>query len=274
MIQMKALNSLQNSIIELINAEELIYNAVALSEVQLEKIDNFNQRIQIFRSRIKNLDPENKADLEKIRIYNDRIHLFRLRIAQIIKAYQENKELTLQDAKQKFLNLKTSNEIEDLYRITFLIQISYMQKPSFEILKNNIAEIEFLSNLCPYKYGKPVYMAREWRNKISEKRINYNDENCRKTNSRSNANEYTPKNEITIFPNPSNGLINIQTNSKIVLTKISIYNQQGINIMSKNIDRETNKLEFNLSDFSSGIYYFVGISDNITYREKFILIND
>ena len=57
---------------------------------------------------------------------------------------------------------------------------------------------------------------------------------------------------IHIFPNPTNGLIHIESNNRFEFLEITLYNALGktikINLSNENID---------LSDISSGIYFLI-----------------
>jgi hypothetical protein len=69
--------------------------------------------------------------------------------------------------------------------------------------------------------------------------------------------------EFSIFPNPSNGIINIQ--SEIAIEELNIYSLQGILIESKmNIDR------IDISHLSSGIYFIEALSEKRKSVQKLI----
>ena len=77
-------------------------------------------------------------------------------------------------------------------------------------------------------------------------------------------------NSFSIYPNPSNDIINISL-SKDEIKKIIIFNAFGEKVTEKNLIVENN-LKVNLSDYSNGTYFVVAINnDLIRTVKKFIL---
>jgi len=58
------------------------------------------------------------------------------------------------------------------------------------------------------------------------------------------------KNQVVIYPNPTNNLLNIQPNRGVVLEEVTIYNLQGRKLLSFN----KNLTQLNLETLSSGMY--------------------
>ena len=71
--------------------------------------------------------------------------------------------------------------------------------------------------------------------------------------------ETSELNEVSVFPNPTSGLININGVNNCT---IEVYNSVGQ--MVKNTNSSTENLKINLSDFTSGQYIFKIISNNET----------
>ncbi len=72
---------------------------------------------------------------------------------------------------------------------------------------------------------------------------------------------------ISVYPNPSEGFVNIISNSKI--DNLVIYNQNGQQI--KKIDNDTDSYQLNLTEYPSGLYYMIVYSGNNIERNEFIL---
>ena len=77
-------------------------------------------------------------------------------------------------------------------------------------------------------------------------------------------------NSFSIYPNPSNDIINISL-SKDEIKEIIIFNVYGEKITQKNLIVESN-LNVDLSDYSNGTYFIVAINNDLSKTvKKFIL---
>jgi PKD repeat protein len=66
--------------------------------------------------------------------------------------------------------------------------------------------------------------------------------------------DLTSTSQVTIFPNPSNGLFKIQFDAELEVNTVSLINQLGQVIRVLN-NIKSNKMELDLSDYNNGIYY-------------------
>jgi PKD repeat protein len=82
-------------------------------------------------------------------------------------------------------------------------------------------------------------------------------------------------NSLEVFPNPSNGIFDmiISVNSDAP-ANISIFSSTGEMIFSeeKKISSEENHFRYNLSNYSSGLYYIKVKSDNTIFSRKILII--
>jgi len=77
---------------------------------------------------------------------------------------------------------------------------------------------------------------------------------------------------ISIYPNPSNNILNITFNEQVNKEgKIEILNSLGEIVSIVNVDVNSNKILININDLSSGIYIVKLKSGNISYTEKLII---
>ena len=60
--------------------------------------------------------------------------------------------------------------------------------------------------------------------------------------------------EVTIYPNPNNGLFSITTSTITDKLEVSITNALG-QIVKTEMTQHTSQLQVNMSDMSKGIYY-------------------
>jgi hypothetical protein len=75
--------------------------------------------------------------------------------------------------------------------------------------------------------------------------------------------------DLIIFPNPTNNMLNITLPNNEVNAQINIYNESGKSIFSKITDQKTNTID--LSNIESGVYFVeVKINDSKNYIKKFV----
>ena len=72
---------------------------------------------------------------------------------------------------------------------------------------------------------------------------------------------------INLFPNPASNKLFIETNSGTI-QKISIYDLTGKLI--KTISTNTSKQELDISTLSPGLYFLDAVSDQRTFRKRFV----
>lgn len=88
-------------------------------------------------------------------------------------------------------------------------------------------------------------------------------------------NENLSENKISIFPNPTDGLVNVHFENKNNLDKISIkvYDMIGKLIFEKmDVELINNSFSINLENLTSGIY-FINIQRNNKSTSKKLIIN-
>ncbi|MGZ4034021.1 MAG: T9SS type A sorting domain-containing protein, partial [Bacteroidia bacterium] len=72
-------------------------------------------------------------------------------------------------------------------------------------------------------------------------------------------NEYTNNNNISIYPNPTNGSFNIFTSEKIKNGRVEVYNSLGVLVCNKQIANEQTAIELN--DQANGLYFVKMMSE-------------
>ncbi len=89
-----------------------------------------------------------------------------------------------------------------------------------------------------------------------------NDDESSVENSENNA-------ALSIYPNPAQDVLHIRNND--LISKIRIYNSNGIEVYSNEINQASNEFTLNLSDFSTGFYFVEIYFGNSVIREKLII---
>lgn len=82
--------------------------------------------------------------------------------------------------------------------------------------------------------------------------------------------EFALENAISIFPNPSNGIVTLQKLSNIDLSKATIHDINGRFIKSVELDNMSNNRNIDLSAMTSGIYFMSITSNNSKHVIKLI----
>lgn len=80
---------------------------------------------------------------------------------------------------------------------------------------------------------------------------------------------------FVIYPNPNQGLLNLELNSTFVNDfEVKVVNQLGAIIFTRNISvADASEFSFNLSSLANGVYYFLLNSDKQNYAKKIIVNN-
>jgi uncharacterized protein (TIGR02145 family) len=88
---------------------------------------------------------------------------------------------------------------------------------------------------------------------------------------RPNAINTIPKSgNISVFPNPSNGLVNISYSNTVQQATIEIYNLQGTQVFSKTFQNAPSAT-IDLTGYPKGLYMVKVIADGVSYEEKILL---
>lgn len=78
--------------------------------------------------------------------------------------------------------------------------------------------------------------------------------------------------EISVLPNPSNGMISIQNRKNTPRFKVEIYAYNGSQVLSKEFTNGNNRVDLDLSWLPKGIYV-IKISDHIYQHSQKIILN-
>lgn len=81
------------------------------------------------------------------------------------------------------------------------------------------------------------------------------------------ANEAANPSNFDVYPNPSNGILNIQTKDESTPSKIELHDIDG-RLMHTFHDPD----RIDLNEFHPGIYFLVGTNDNIPFKVKIVLL--
>jgi IgGFc binding protein/type IX secretion system substrate protein len=74
---------------------------------------------------------------------------------------------------------------------------------------------------------------------------------------------------LEIFPTPCKGILNINANNELNISKISIYDVNGNSVMSKNITQKANQMD--LSNYANGAYILELVTSKGKYTQTILL---
>ena len=83
--------------------------------------------------------------------------------------------------------------------------------------------------------------------------------------------DFTSLNNISIAPNPSNGIFNITKNNQTTISKVSVFDINGKVLKVIDSELSLEAIQINLSDFSKGVY-FLEISNDMDKVVRKIII--
>jgi hypothetical protein len=80
------------------------------------------------------------------------------------------------------------------------------------------------------------------------------------------------ENSINLFPNPSNGIVNIDFNGNVANNpQVKVFNQLGQLVFTQNNTTATANLSIDLSGFAKGIYSVNIISEGVSVTKRVVL---
>ena len=80
-----------------------------------------------------------------------------------------------------------------------------------------------------------------------------------------------PKNNIAIYPNPSDGRIKIKSDISSYISKITVKDLSGKSVYKEEIDYLTDEIALDLSSLKAGIYFLSVENSEYTKSVKVIL---
>ena len=83
--------------------------------------------------------------------------------------------------------------------------------------------------------------------------------------------DFTSLNNISIAPNPSNGIFNITKNIQTTISKVTVFDINGKILKVVDSELSLEAIQINLSDFSKGVYFLEITNDIDKVVRKFII---
>jgi len=77
-------------------------------------------------------------------------------------------------------------------------------------------------------------------------------------------------NSFKLYPNPSTGIINVQSNNLTETVAIAIYNLQGQVLLSENKTPENGTISFDVSGLSTGVYFIKIVLEDVSVIKRIV----
>ena len=88
----------------------------------------------------------------------------------------------------------------------------------------------------------------------------------------SDISDYTKKETVKIYPNPASNEISMNFPEKSGVVIITLYNIDGVEIMSKTLNVQNNFASFSISEIENGVYLLKSKIRQKIYKDKLIVV--
>jgi len=276
-------SSTQNHYLALAAANDLNYfnvslaieNIYNLNESQRQSINNLSQQLESITQQINvlyenytaTMDPENNTDF--ISALNMLLNNYDLAVQNLDQVYQgitTSVQSRINQAQGLNSNLQTNNSIQTDEK--YVSQAVLDQLNGIVLSEVQRQQLVQIAQKCYRLTGDVVYKAFSLLDDSTRLAINASFPNeCNQFDQAQGRNKFEFASKLT--PNPTNGMINYQSN--VELSQIEIYSLNGINILLKKGDLGKEG-KINLENQPKGIYFARLISKDSDARiEKIIL---
>ena len=188
---------------------------------------------------------------------------YRLHSLYMRKGQYDNANLNLENLVSEAQLGNTQDLIKaEYYKIMQQINMQIIQNPDEEdgIIRDNLSDLLDVANLTGKESGIARAMLYEY---DSETYANYKTEyplpninrSAKVANVQANSKDTGSKEAmISVFPNPTNGVLNVEYINLGGSPTINIYDLKGTTIKSFKVQKEFGFKTFNLTDLSKGVY--------------------
>ncbi len=174
--------------------------------------------------------------------------------AIIIQDHISKKQLGIQSLLEKIEQMLPPRDYQVYELDMWRTYLNYLQNDRTLSAEQN-EMIEFLSSLCPRKYGIGVYMARSYL--PHEQQHNFDDDAlCSEPSFRSISKEKNNAELVSLFPNPVSNELVVEIPIKLSDSgQINILNSIGLKENIVVIENGKNRYKINTSSLPKGIYF-------------------
>lgn len=178
--------------------------------------------------------------------------------------------LRLDSLKNELNTINCSSIIVNKWKEILKIYINFIKKG--QVLNNDMTSLESYSTDCSDLYGEAIHLARAMANTYNRTYYDVNDDCLEASTPRITESESIPKIEVTVSPNPTSGLVNVDFSGEYTGI-IKVVDLSGRTIHLINLEKANTSI-IDLSQSQAGIY-FVKLTSvgGKTDEYKILLIN-
>ena len=169
------------------------------------------------------------------------------------------------------LHEELEKQVNDIY-------INTLEKGINDFDNNQLNTLRLIASYCPAEGGPAVHHAQALLSMTND--VDYLNFDCDNTQAKvgqpteeesSILNEWT----IKLFPNPTNAILNIQSNELLLKgSSIIIYNSIGQLIQQQTLDKELQFLQISTNELIDGIYFIEIKHQEKVYQQAFSVIKN
>lgn len=261
---------------------------LSISENQETQLESQLYNMDSARTIIQNIDSILLNQLvtgdDSISLINERMNWSnfisesKLQIDTILLNFGTVRENGLAGITSFLSNITPTNIIESNRKAVLTIYLNSSLRGNDTLTTAQFDDISSIANSCSRSGGRSVTLARQLY--LLKEYQEFNDDSICQSEPEplilgTNINK-SPKEELNVYPNPSNGnfIIEVRNGSFTTGSELFIFDLKGREVFSKSIDKECKKVEITKTDLglSEGVFICRLISNkNLLYSPKIIL---
>jgi hypothetical protein len=159
-----------------------------------------------------------------------------------------------------------TDTIANTWKVVLDIYAESMLADSLTI--DQIKDLEVAASRCADDYGDPVHWARDLLLLYNDNQTDYSVyDNCIPLKNRSATTVQTDM--VSVFPNPTTGIINIEGLSSEYLTHVVVYDMAGRSVASTRLSASEGQV--NLTDLQVGVYVVEVVNGSSVSTHRIII---
>ncbi len=259
---------------KLAKLEKRIDRVSKFEQTSINQINELLDKMVLLREENKSLDPYNEQEFQKIIENNDKIQVHAEEIDLIKREQKDDVKIEMERTREEIIEIEALDEVDSTRKVSLLIQSEMSLYPATEVFERYFEEIDRMSKMCDLDFGRPVYLARIWKDLFNpQEKQDYSNSCSVKIEGRElrkNTKNFVP----TIIPNPNAGHFSIHGLPLHESIDISIISMSGFQVFENTFITENKIVEIQSKGLLPGIYIVQIDSNSLIWNKKIIVLND